>query len=370
MTRRRFGSVRRLPSGRYQAAYVELDGQRRPAPATFSSEAEARRWLEKVEKDLLSGRRRPSGASRVTVRAYCEYYLGENPNIGPRWAETCRRNMRLHLAPLLDEPLASLTTADIRRWYGRARTMGGATSVSQTYRMLHAVLAMAVDDEVIAKNPARIPGAGYQRAAERPIATPAQVDALIEATSPHLKAAVALAAWCGLRRGEICALRRSDVNLEEGTVTVTKALAELLESAVKYEKAPKSAAGVRTVAIPPHVIPLLDEHLRRWAGVEHLFESKTGLPLTGNALYQGFVRARKRVGVDLTFHDLRHTGQSLAAAAGANLADLKRRLGHSSSAAAIRYLHPLDGRDHAIATALSTLAAQDNPAALPQTVRG
>lgn len=81
--------------------------------------------------------------------------------------------------------------------------------------------------------------------------------------------------------------------------------------------------------------------------------------MRGNAVYQAFVRARGKVGVDIAFHDLRHTGQSLAAAAGANLAELKLRLGHSSSAAANRYLHAVEGRDATIAASLSDLANGD-----------
>ncbi|MEU5788304.1 excisionase family DNA-binding protein [Micromonospora purpureochromogenes] len=77
--------------------------------------------------------------------------------------------------------------------------------------------------------------------------------------------------------------------------------------------------------------------------------------------------ARKNVGLDdLTFHDLRHTGQTLAAQTGATLADLMKRLGHSSMAAARRYLHAVDGRDREIAKALSELAAHGDVARLPR----
>ncbi|WP_158603060.1 tyrosine-type recombinase/integrase [Jiangella rhizosphaerae] len=89
--------------------------------------------------------------------------------------------------------------------------------------------------------------------------------------------------------------------------------------------------------------------------------------MRGNAVYQAFVRARTKVGVDIAFHDLRHTGQSLAAAAGATLADLKKRLGHSSTAAANRYLHALDGRDAEVAKALSELAHRANSAQITPT---
>ncbi|WP_130335608.1 tyrosine-type recombinase/integrase [Micromonospora kangleipakensis] len=75
---------------------------------------------------------------------------------------------------------------------------------------------------------------------------------------------------------------------------------------------------------------------------------------------------------DLTFHDLRHTGQTLAAQTGATLADLMKRLGHSSMAAARRYLHAVDGRDREIAKALSELAAHGDVARLRRhiTMRG
>ncbi|MFG3688163.1 tyrosine-type recombinase/integrase [Micromonospora sp. NPDC047740] len=91
-------------------------------------------------------------------------------------------------------------------------------------------------------------------------------------------------------------------------------------------------------------------HLDEYAGKDRLFVSRDGSPLRGDTLYQAFVRARAKVGLDdLTFHDLRHTGQTLAAQTGATLADLMKRLGHSSMAAARRYLHAVDGRDREIA---------------------
>jgi integrase len=82
----------------------------------------------------------------------------------------------------------------------------------------------------------------------------------------------------------------------------------------------------------------------------------------GDAVRLAFERARETAGLsNLRFHDLRHTGQTLAAMAGANLADLMRSLGHSSMVAAKRYLHASDSRDQQIAAALSRLAAEGDP---------
>jgi integrase len=91
--------------------------------------------------------------------------------------------------------------------------------------------------------------------------------------------------------------------------------------------------------------------------------------MRGNAIGQAFTRARAKVNMPgFTFHDLRHTGQTLAASAGATLADLKKRLGHASSAAANRYLHAVEGRDRQIAAALSDLAAHGDASLLPRTI--
>ncbi|KZB82558.1 hypothetical protein AVL48_07555 [Amycolatopsis regifaucium] len=72
--------------------------------------------------------------------------------------------------------------------------------------------------------------------------------------------------------------------------------------------------------------------------------------------------------MDVSYHDLRHTGQTLAASAGATLADLKKRLGHASAAASLRYLHAVEGRDKEVADQLSKLAAHGNAAKLPKTI--
>ncbi|ADU49614.1 integrase family protein [Intrasporangium calvum DSM 43043] len=365
---RRFGSVRRLPSGKFQASFIGPNGKRQAAPNTFSTRVEAERWLLRVHESLEREEWRDSGAQlgRRTLKDYAESYLTENPNVGERWAETSRRNMRLHLTPLLDMPVASITPAVVRSWHAQALAgTGGRTSIAQTYRLLRSVLNMAVLDEAIQKNPCQIPRAGTDRPKERPIASPAEVAALIEAITPRYRAAVALAAWCGLRRGELMALRVTDVDLEKATVRVDKTYVELLESRRRFEKEPKSQAGRRVVSIPPHVLPLMAEHLETWAGPEFFFVGHDGTRMAGNALYQAFVRARKVVGVNLSFHDLRHTGQTLAAATGASLADLKRRLGHSSTAAALRYMHAVEGRDAEIAAALSAVAEANNATQLP-----
>jgi integrase len=117
------------------------------------------------------------------------------------------------------------------------------------------------------------------------------------------------------------------------------------------------------------VLPILHQHMAEWAGPERVFVGRTGAPMRGDAVRQAFARARRTAGMtDFTFHDLRHTGSTLAAAAGATLKDLMRRLGHASTVAASRYLHAVEGRDAEIAAALSELAQGGNAARLPRSI--
>jgi integrase len=369
--RRRFGKVRKLPSGRYQASFVHpVTGRRVAAPDTFQRKGDAERWLSLVETDLARGTWMDDKLGQEPLSDYAKAYLRDSPSVGARWRETCERNLRIHLAPLADKPLRSISPATVREWHAAAlRGTGGRTSIAQSYRFLRAVMYSALRDGAIPRNPCVIPGAGVDRAKERPVATPAQLVALVEAITPRYRAAVLLAAWCGLRRGEVMGLFVLDVDIVAGTVTVRRNRVELLSSPTKFDKEPKTRAGSRTVAIPPHVLPILGEHLTEWSGKERLFVGRSGDPMRGDAIRQAFTRARTKVGMEsFTFHDMRHTGQTLAASTGATLADLMRRLGHSSPAAANRYLHAVQGRDREIATALSDLAEHGDAAKLPRRV--
>jgi hypothetical protein len=116
---------------------------------------------------------------------------------------------------------------------------------------------------------------------------------------------------------------------------------------------------------------------RRWcrpaaraAGrLDRVFVGRDGRPMRGDAVRQAFNRARVTAGMPgFRFHDLRHTGQTLAAATGATVRDLMRRLGHASPVASYRYLHAVDGRDAEIAAALSDLAAHGDVARLPKSI--
>ncbi|MDQ2755496.1 MAG: site-specific integrase [Actinomycetota bacterium] len=212
-------------------------------------------------------------------------------------------------------------------------------------------------------NPCAIRGAGVLRRRReiRPASIPELAD-LVEATPDRLRAAVVLASWCGLRFGEVFELRRGDVDLETGTVHIRRAVVRIDRQEVVGR--PKSEAGVRAVAVPPHVQPSLEDHLEHHVGRARgalLFTTPSGEYWThGNFYKSAWIPARAAAHrPDLRFHDLRHTSAVLAAQSGATLAELMARLGHSTSAAAMRYQHAAAGRDAEIAAALSRMAVAD-----------
>lgn len=371
MARRTFGKIRKLPSGKFQASYIGPDGQRHNAPFTFPNRPSASRWLSGVETDMSLGGWFNVDLGKQPFGVYALRVLDDKlaaGEIGERWAETCRRNLRLHMATLKDKPMRSIGPATVREWHGAAlRNGAGRTVITQSYRFLKATMSAGVREGAVIKNPCMVKKAGSNVARERQTATPDQIQKLVDAISPaKYRAAVLLAAWASLRRGEVCAVLTADVDLQAGTVRVRKSRAELLESDKKYDKDPKSEAGKRLVHLPPHVLPYFKEHAEKWSGRERFFVDSKDEPMRGNTVYQAYKRARKRVGLEhLTFHDLRHTGATLAGAAGANMADLRKRLGDSTDAAARLYLHSVDGRDEAIAKRLSEIAQHGDVAQLP-----
>lgn len=126
---------------------------------------------------------------------------------------------------------------------------------------------------------------------------------------------------------------------------------------------PKSDAGVRDVAIPPHLMPVIKAHLKNYVGRGRgalLFTAAANSEahMAPSTLYKVYYPARKAAGrEDLRWHDLRHTGAVLAAQTGATLAELIGRLGHSTPGAAMRYQHVAADRDTEIAKRLSAMVS-------------
>jgi integrase len=352
---RDWGKVRKLPSGRYQASYLDAAKTRRTAPATFTTRAAADAWLTAQQAALGAGTWRDPDAGAVTFAAYAARWLAER-GLKPRTEHDYRRILARLLLPEFGQmELKAITPAAVRSWYARLDPAAPVMR-AHAYGLLRAMLRTAVADDLIPASPCRIRGAGQARTARRiRPATLAELEVIADKMPDRLQLMVLLAAWCGLRFGELAELRRADVDLVHGVLRVRRGVVRA--GGQWIAGTPKSEAGQRDVAIPPHLLPAVEEHLSAHAGPEPgvlLFTAVSGSYLTPGGLYDWFYPAREQAGrPDLRFHDLRHTGATLAAATGATLAELMHRLGHSTAQAAMRYQHATADRDRAIAEALS-----------------
>jgi integrase len=216
MTRgkRSFGEVSKLPSGRYRARYRELNGHRVSAPNTFATRGEADRWLTLRRAELL----RADWTATVTgTRSFGDYanaWLADR-QLKPRTRAHYRRLLdKLILPTFAGKPIRSISPAMVRTWYSHL-SPDTPTLRAHAYGLLRAILQTAVYDGEITANPAHIRGAGTtNRAVAITPATLDQLTLLVPAMPPRRQAMILLAAWCGLRFGEITELRRKDLNLD------------------------------------------------------------------------------------------------------------------------------------------------------------
>lgn len=338
---------------------------RDPDGRAYKRSFRTRKEAEAFEADQRAERNRGAWvnprAGDITLLDYSTKWLANRPELRRRTAELYEGELRLHILPALGGVnLSDLTSERVRRWHATMIRAGkpGAPTVAKCYRLLRTILNTAVDDGLIAKNPCRIKQAGAERSPERPVATIEQVLALTEAIGGKYRALVLLATFAGLRVGELLGLTRASLDLEAGAVRVTRQLQELADGEF-YTALPKTDAGRRTVALPAFVLPALQSHLDQWAAPGSdgfLFVGEQGGPLRRAVLWRHWHAALRQVGMDgFHFHDLRHTGNTLAAATGASTKELMARMGHASPEAALRYQHATARRDAAIAATLNEM---------------
>jgi integrase len=365
MSRRRdFGSVRRLPSGRWQARWRDGAGSARSR--AFATRGDASRHLARVRTEIDRGEWFDPDAGRQLLRAYAEEWVASRRVRGrplaPRTSERYNALLRVHVLPTLGHlPMSRLDPATIRTWHSGILNAGtpGSATVAKAYRLLHAICNTAVTEQKIPRNPCMIPGASVETNPERPIATLDQVYALAETVDERWRALVLLATFCGLRFGELAGLTRSDVDFKLAVVVVRADLDELDGGRLQPGEV-KSAASRRTVSIPAALLDEVHHHLDTYAqaGTDGpVFVGPGGGRLRrSNFRKQVWLPATRAVGLEgLRFHDLRHTGNTLAASTGASTRELMARMGHASSRAALIYQHATRDRDAAIAAALSEL---------------
>lgn len=390
-SRREWGKVRKLPSGRLQASYVGPDGERYPAPLTFDTLTDAKAWLAGVRGDIAAERwtsPREVAAVKVeraqTLSEYAEAWLASRTNsrgdaLKPRTVDEYRRLLRVPdkskdsdtggpLADLAPLPLVALTPKRVRDWRAAQLATGKKTQTSRAYGLLNAIMTTAVGDRLVETNPCAVKGGGSTHTGRKVVPpTDGELDHILAAITPKYRALVIVAAVGGLRYGEATALRAKDVLIErdgDGNVLAAEITVErgaVRVSGVITAGATKSEAGVRSVAIFHQHATFIADHIAgkvegasRIIGDALLFPAADGVSfLSQSAFWKHWNAARTAAGrPDMPFHALRHYAGTRYAQAGASLKETMARLGHSSMGAAMRYQHA-GNRDRELAARMS-----------------
>jgi integrase len=271
-----------------------------------------------------------------------------------RWARSVGLSESIfgRISPELISAWVAAGAPEIKRY---RKNKGGIDQVAKAYTFLRAVLNVALEDGIIKENPCRIKGAGASHYDERLTASPEQVAALADEVPARYKAAVLLALFTSARRSELFGLQRKHVNALQNTITIEHQLSDY-SSDEKMFAPTKTPRKTPIVPIPKVLMDVIQNHLDLFTASDPdalVFTTRNGYPL-----YKGrmswWVTAKRRLNLDhLHFHDLRHTGQTMAMEKGATAQDLKRRAGQSSDNAMRIYLHGNPKRDRVLADSLT-----------------
>lgn len=373
-TRRSFGRIAKLPSGRFRARYTGPDAALHNAPRTFSTKMDAEGWLAN-ERRLIDldtwtppkERGARSEALAVSVSDWCENVI-ERKGLRPGSAETYRSILSKRISPFIgDMPIGDVTSSTIDKWIATIAAEFPETAArnSQAYVFLAGAFRMAVEDRLLAASPCVTPKAGRKPKPQRKaLLTGEEYVALVSALPGRYRLMAHIMAGCALRLGEVTELRVKDVRfvrlIDEGTTAkIHVARTVSWTSSGPSVGPPKSDAGNRVVTVPPHLVEQLEGLVaeRKREGREALvFVNAEGGQVRPQGFRDTFHRAAEKAGrPEVSPHQLRHFGAVQAALAGATLRELMDRLGHATSSMALHYQHSAADRDAEIARRISEL---------------
>lgn len=325
----------------------------------FKTKRDAEAFAATVEVSKLRGEYIAPSDARVTLGKLGPAWLArQRGHLKPSGYAVMETTWRLRVKPRWgNTPIGDIRPSAVQAWLsdlGEATEdskPAGASVVRRTHFVLSRILADAVRDNLIAKNPTadvKLP----RTIRKRPVyLTHVQVGALAESAG-EWDGLVLLLAYCGLRWGEAIGLRVHDLDMLRKRASVTE---NAVQSGSGIHVGTPKAHKARTVPLPEFLLPYL---ARRCEGKPRdglLWPGEDGRHLRRPHAASGwFAKAVKASGVPrVTPHDLRHTAASLAVSAGANVKAVQKMLGHASAAMTLDvYADLFDDDLEAVATAL------------------
>ncbi len=258
--RRRFGRVRKLPSGRYQAGYLAPDGSVIYAEQTFPTRAMADRWLVLTEAALVDGTWSSPDRQRETVAEWTERWWRRDHL---RRSTAVRDNgyLRRYILPELGTlPLAEIDRERVQAWADMLGERLAPATVRHAVMLFGQIVDGAVEDGLLRSRPWRALVLPRQEHSEMRSLDPPSIDRLASAIDPRYQALVLVGAYGGLRIGELAGLRCKSMS-PDGAVTVAETATEA--EGVALVGPPKTRASLRTVVLPSATADVVTGHLTR-----------------------------------------------------------------------------------------------------------
>jgi integrase len=328
----RVGSIRRTPSGGYEARYRDPHGRQRGK--AFRRKSDAVRFLATIESDKQRGAWTDPRSGKISFADFATRWLETTVHLKPSTRASYEMLLRRHVFPYFGPfRVGNIERTHVQSWLSGLASDGvGAGTARNAYSILCRVLSEAASAKLITTNPALgipVPRSTRQ---EMRFLTPLEISRLADAVIPQFRVLILVAGYTGLRWGEIAALRVDRLDLLRGSIEIRESVSEVGGHLRRH--ATKTGAR-RTVPLPRFLRDALAQHLEAHAGTDGaVFTSPAGGPLRHQNFYRRhFKPALSRAGLDATirFHDLRHSAASIAINSGANVLQVQQMLGHSSA---------------------------------------
>lgn len=356
-----FGSIRKLPSGRYQVRYTHpLTRQRITGSKTYQNKAAAELALSEIRKQIdagtlspdagiekLPGDIDPKGMTLAQLGAHWRplRLTKRGQPLSPNTLTGYQKYVEIVMADLANLPIQAITPARVEAWFTSPKSRATPNQSSKAYSHLVSLMKYAAKKKWIAENPCDIPGASnYEPDKPVEVQTLKQTQILLDAAQGDLKVIIALGAWGGMRKGEILALRRSDITIEEidgervAWIDVNKGIIWLDGQAV--ERPPKWQS-IRVVGLPPEATEILEAHLKTIPINPDalLFVKKPGSTEHYGRLQldRQWQKHRTLAGFYGRFHSFRAFGQTEFGKTGASIIEIMNRGGNRDVKTAMRY---------------------------------
>ena len=369
------GSIRRRGKRSWQIRFdegVDATGRRKTRSLTVKGRRQdAQRELTRLVAAADAGTL--PEPSKATVAEYLREWLDGPHDLSPKTAERYKELAELQIIPHLgNKALRQLKPHEVGNWHNTLLTSGAkngqplaARTVGHAHRVLRRALQIAVENEVLARNVASIKSPPTVEEDEVEILTAEQMTVVIDKLVGHpLYEIVVIALATGMRRGELLALRLSDLDLDAATISVDRSLEET-KAGLRF-KLPKTKRGRRTISLPPDAVAVLREHRRKLLETRLalglgkpdsemlIFGELDGSPTPPNRVTRRWLDACVSLNFPrIHFHALRHTHASALIAAGVDVAMVSRRLGHKNPIVTLNiYAHLFKRDDSAAADAI------------------